>query len=97
MVSPKTALVSGLNAAESSSSEQSGVTNVKSIPIRFIVTANRLNEPPYIALDATTWSPADAILNIAKKLAACPEEVSIAAVPPSSSHILLATVSQVGF
>ena len=54
IVSPNTALVFGLNAASSSSYEQSGSTNVKSIPIRFIVTANRLKLPPYMVEDATT-------------------------------------------
>ena len=43
------------------------------------------------------WSPALQMLNSAKKLAACPEEVSIPAAPPSSSAILAATWSQVGF
>ena len=36
-------------------------------------------------------------LNTAKKFAAIPEDVSIAAVPPSISQIFAATVSQVGF
>ena len=38
MVSPKTALVLGLKAAFSSSSEQSGETKVKSMPILRMVT-----------------------------------------------------------
>ena len=42
MVSPNTALVLGWKATSSSSSEQSGSTNVKEIPIFFIVTAKRL-------------------------------------------------------
>ena len=42
MVSPKTAFVFGRNAASSSSSEQSGDTKVKSMPIFFMVTAKRL-------------------------------------------------------
>ena len=46
MVSPKTALVFGLNAAFSSSGVQSGLTNVKSMPILRMVTLNRLNVPP---------------------------------------------------
>ena len=46
MVSPNTALVFGRNAASSSSSVQSGETNVNSTPIRFIVTAKRLYVPP---------------------------------------------------
>lgn len=45
----------------------------------------------------TTWSPQLAILNIEKKDAACPEERSIAALPPSNAQIFAATVSQVGF
>ena len=40
------AFVFGLNAASSSSLEQSGSTNVNSIPILFIVTANKLYVPP---------------------------------------------------
>ena len=47
--------------------------------------------------DATMWSPHWQILKSAIKLAACPEEVSIAAVPPSIAAILAATWSQVGF
>ena len=43
------------------------------------------------------WSPAPAMLKMAKKFAACPEDVSIAAAPPSSSQIFAATVSHVGF
>ena len=50
-----------------------------------------------MVLEATMWSPASQILNRAKKFAACPLEVSMAAVPPSSSQIFLATMSQVGF
>ena len=42
MVSPNTALVLGRKAACSSSSEQSGSTKVNSMPIFFMVTANRL-------------------------------------------------------
>lgn len=42
MVSPNTALVFGLNAASSSSSEQSGSTNVNSTPILFMVTAKKV-------------------------------------------------------
>ena len=42
----KTALVIGLNAAFSSSGVQSGLTNVKSMPILSMVTLNRLNVPP---------------------------------------------------
>ena len=42
MVSPKTALVFGRNAASNSSAVQSGETKVKSMPMRFIVTAKRL-------------------------------------------------------
>ena len=47
--------------------------------------------------EATIWSPHSQILNSAMKLAACPEEVSIAAVPPSIDASLAATWSQVGF
>ena len=47
--------------------------------------------------EATMWSPHSQILNRAMKLAACPEEVSIAAVPPSMAAILAATWSLVGF
>ena len=91
IVSPNTALVLSLNAALSSSSVQSGSTNVASIPIFFKVTSIRLNVPPYIEDDATIWLPASQILNKAKKLAACPDEVSIAALPPSRAAILAAT------
>ena len=41
--------------------------------------------------DATIWLPHSQILNNAIKFAACPEEVSIAAAPPSNSAILAAT------
>ena len=51
--SPNTTRVFSLNAALSSSSVQSGSTNVTSIPIFFIVTASRLNVPPYIEDDET--------------------------------------------
>lgn len=44
--SPKTAFVFGWNAASSSSSEQSGETNVHVMPILRIVTLMRLNVPP---------------------------------------------------
>ena len=37
------------------------------------------------------WSPQLAMLKRAKKFAACPEEVSIAAVPPSRAQIFAAT------
>lgn len=43
------------------------------------------------AVDAMTWSPAFAILKIAKKFAACPLDVRMAAVPPSRSAIFFAT------
>lgn len=43
------------------------------------------------------WSPSLQMLNSAKKLAAWPDEVSMAATPPSISQILAATVSFVGF
>ena len=46
MVSPKTALVLGRNAASSSAGVQSGLTNVNSTPILAMVTANRLYVPP---------------------------------------------------
>ena len=46
MVSPNTAFVFGRNAASSSSSVQSGETNVHSRPMRFMVTASRLYVPP---------------------------------------------------
>ena len=39
---PKTALVLGRKAALSSSAVQSGSTKVNSMPMRFMVTANRL-------------------------------------------------------
>ena len=42
------------------------------------------------------WSPAEHRLKVAKKLAAWPEEVSRAAVPPSRAAILAATASEVG-
>ena len=45
----------------------------------------------------TMWSPASQMLKTAKKEAACPEEVRMAATPPSSSAIFLATASLVGF
>ena len=47
--------------------------------------------------ELTMWSPQPAMLNMAIKLAACPEPVSMAAVPPSSAAIFAATWSQVGF
>ena len=47
--------------------------------------------------EATTWSPAEQMLKMAKKLVAWPEEVSIAAVPPSRAQIFAATRSEVGF
>jgi hypothetical protein len=50
-----------------------------------------------MAEELTTWSPAAQMLNTAKKFAACPEEVSMAAEPPSSAQILAATWSFVGF
>ena len=50
-----------------------------------------------MVLEATMWSPASQILNSAKKFAACPLEVSMAAVPPSNSQIFLATMSQVAY
>ena len=46
IVSPNTALVLGRNAASSSSAVASGDTKVKSIPMRFMVTENRLKVPP---------------------------------------------------
>ena len=46
---------------------------------------------------ATMWLPASQMLKSAKKLAAWPELVSIAAAPPSSAQILAATASLVGF
>ena len=46
IVSPKTARVLGRNAASSSSSVQSGETNVLSMPILAMVWASRLYVPP---------------------------------------------------
>ena len=46
MVSPKTAFVLGRKAASSSSSVQSGLTNVNSMPILRMVTWKRLKVPP---------------------------------------------------
>ena len=46
IVSPNTAFVFGRNAAASSSSVQSGATNVHSRPMRRIVWASRLYVPP---------------------------------------------------
>ena len=46
IVSPKRALVLGLNAASSSARAAFGETNENSMPMRFMVTANRLNDPP---------------------------------------------------
>ena len=46
MVSPNTALVLGWKAASSSAGVQSGLTNVNSMPILAMVTANRLYVPP---------------------------------------------------
>ena len=46
IVSPNTAFVSSQNAAFSSSSVQSGRTNVARMPMRAIVTEIRLNVPP---------------------------------------------------
>ena len=47
--------------------------------------------------EETMWSPQEQILNRAKKFAAWPELVSMAAVPPSNSAIFAATLSLVGF
>ena len=47
--------------------------------------------------EETMWSPQAQMLNRAKKFAAWPELVSIAAVPPSSAAIFAATMSLVGF
>ena len=96
-VSPNTSLVLGWNFDSSSSTEISGSTNVDSIPKFFNVLAIRLYVPPYIVEHEITWSPAPAILIIANRLAAWPDEVSIAATPPSSWQIFLATASFVGF
>ena len=46
MVSPKTAFVLSLKAASNSSSLHFGSMKVKSIPIFFMVTLNKLNVPP---------------------------------------------------
>ena len=46
IVSPNTIFVFGLNAASNSSSVQSGLIKVTSIPCFFIVTPKRLNVPP---------------------------------------------------
>ena len=46
MVSPKSAVVFGRNAAFSSSSVAVGLTKVKSMPIFFMVTEKRLKVPP---------------------------------------------------
>ena len=46
IVSPKTTLVFSLNSFCISSSEDSGLTNVHSIPNLFNVTANKLIVPP---------------------------------------------------
>ena len=97
IVSPKTALVFLWNAASISSSLASGLTKVESIPIFLSVVDMRLNVPPYMDDDATTWLPASQMLNIAKKFAACPLDVSIAEAPPSSAAIFAATRSFVGF
>jgi len=43
------------------------------------------------------WSPLLQMLKSAKKFAAWPDEVSIAAAPPSISQIFAAMVSLVGF
>ena len=50
-----------------------------------------------MAVEDTTWSPAEAMLKMEKKEAACPEESSMAAVPPSRAHSRAATASLVGF
>ena len=50
-----------------------------------------------MADDETIWSPLEQMLKTAKKLAAIPDEVRTAAVPPSISHTFAATMSQVGF
>ena len=46
---------------------------------------------------ATTWSPHSQMLKSEKNVAACPEDVSMAAEPPSSWQIFFATASLVGF
>jgi len=95
-VSPNTHFVFGRNAFCISAKGASGSTKVNSMPSFFSDTAKRLNVPPYICAEETTWSPALQRLSTAKVDAACPELVSIAATPPSSAAIFFATRSFVG-
>ena len=95
-VSPKTHFVFGRNAFWISAGDASGSTNVNSMPSFFSETANRLKVPPYICADETTWSPALQRFRTENVDAAWPDDVSIAATPPSSAAIFFATWSFVG-
>jgi hypothetical protein len=64
MDSPKKALVLGLAAARQASRSSASSTKVKSMPSLRSVWWNRLNVPPYSEAEATTWSPAPAMLRI---------------------------------
>ncbi len=96
-VSPKIAFVLGLNAFWISSSEAFGSTHIHSIPNFLSVTENRFTVPPYIVETDIKLSPAEHILRIEIKVAACPLLVNIAPTPPSRAAIFSSTALQVGF
>ena len=49
-----------------------------------------------MALELTTWNPAGQMFSTAMRLAAWPEEVSMAPTPPSRAAIFFSTASKVG-
>jgi len=55
----------------------------------------RVEVPPYTLSESITLSPAAAKFATVKKTAACPLEVAIAALPPSSAATLVSKTSQV--
>ena len=59
--------------------------------------SSRASRPSTRWGDATTWSPAPAMLRIAKVSAAWPEASNSAATPPSRAAMRCSTVSWVGF
>jgi len=73
-----------------------GSTNVVVIPSLGKVTLNKLYVPPYKLLDATIWSPAFSKTNNAVAIAAVPEAVTTAPMPPSSAASRCSKISLVG-
>jgi len=67
--SPKNALVFGLAAERQASRSSASSTKVKSMPSLRSEWWNRLNVPPYSEAEATTWSPAPAMLRMENRLA----------------------------